>query len=68
MPTTATKQPPEKPLIKPADDGGIFQPPPPAGSTEEALATAKFVGWPGAFTRTSSDVEREILSLLLWEM
>ena len=67
MSSTTTLKPEKSPIV-PADDGGTFQPPPPAGSNDEALATAKVVGWPGAFCRTSKDVEFEILSLLLWEM
>ena len=67
MSSTTTLKP-EKSSIVPADDGGTFQPPPPAGSTDEALARAKVVGWPGAFSRTSKDVELAILGLLLWEM
>jgi len=51
-----------------ASRGCSYQPPPPAGSAEEALETALIIGWPGAFFRTSKDVERELLLFLLWEM
>lgn len=63
---TATKPAPKRSQSVLTRDGGTL--PPAAGSVAEALATAKAVGWPGAFCRTSNDIEREIITLLLWEM
>jgi hypothetical protein len=42
-------------------------PPPHARSVEEQAATAKVVGFPGAFDVTSRSIQQEVWSLLGWE-
>ena len=67
--TTMTQKPAKRASIpKPlaVSGSGTFLPPPPVGSSEEALATAKAIGWPGAFGLCCQDVEQVIRHRLLW--
>ena len=68
MPNTVSRTLPgvsRKPT--PANDGGVFIPPP-AGSSAERVETALAVGYPGAFSVTCRTVEQVIRSRLsFWE-
>jgi len=64
---TNARQRGDEPQTKPRDATNTPRKPPARGSDEEAAATAKRVGYPGAFDFTCALTEREIRARLLWE-